>query len=65
MNTIISKDGTTIAFDKSGKGLAIILVCGASVDHTENAPLAALLAEHFIVYNYHRRGRGESGDTPP
>ena len=65
MNTVISKDGTTIAFDKSGQGLAVILVCGASVDHTENAPLATLLAEHFTVYNYHRRGRGESGDTPP
>jgi pimeloyl-ACP methyl ester carboxylesterase len=30
-----------------------------------NAPLAWELAEHFTVYNYARRGRGESGDTPP
>jgi pimeloyl-ACP methyl ester carboxylesterase len=30
-----------------------------------NAPLAELLAEHFSVFNYDRRGRGDSGDTPP
>src|SRR5262245_33644780 len=65
MDQVHSKDGTPIAFDRSGKGPAIILVCGGSVDHTSNAPLAALLAEHFTVFNYHRRGRGESGDTPP
>ncbi len=54
-----------IAFDKSGQGEPVILVCGGSVDHTSNAPLAARLAEHFTVYNYHRRGRGDSGDTQP
>jgi pimeloyl-ACP methyl ester carboxylesterase len=27
--------------------------------------LAALLAQHFTVINYDRRGRGDSGDTPP
>ena len=65
MNKVISKDGTTIAFDQSGEGLPVILVCGGSVDHTSNAPLAALLAAGFTVFNYHRRGRGDSGDTPP
>jgi pimeloyl-ACP methyl ester carboxylesterase len=30
-----------------------------------NAPLAALLAEQFTVFNYDRRGRGDSGDTLP
>ena len=29
MNTVISKDGTTIAYDKTGNGPAIILVDGA------------------------------------
>jgi pimeloyl-ACP methyl ester carboxylesterase len=65
MNKVTSKDGTTIAYDRSGTGPAVILVCGGSVDHTSNAPLAALLAEHFTVFNYHRRGRGASGDTAP
>jgi pimeloyl-ACP methyl ester carboxylesterase len=40
-------------------------VCGGSTDRSANAPLAALLAEHFTVFNYDRRGRGDSGDTPP
>jgi hypothetical protein len=48
-----------------GEGPPVILVCGGSVDHSSNAPEAAQLAEHFTVFNYHRRGRGDSGDTPP
>jgi len=65
MKNVISKDGTTIAFDQLGKGPAVILICGGSVDRTSNAPLAALLAEPFTVFNYDRRGRADSGDTPP
>jgi pimeloyl-ACP methyl ester carboxylesterase len=65
MNTVISSDGTTIAFDRLGDGPPIILVGGGSVDRSANAPLAALLASHFTVINYDRRGRGDSGDTPP
>ncbi len=65
MEKIISKDRTSIAYDQLGNGPAVILVCGGSVDRTSNAPLAALLAENFTVFNYDRRGRGDSGDTPP
>jgi pimeloyl-ACP methyl ester carboxylesterase len=65
MKKVISKDGTSIAYDQLGKGPAVILVCGGSVDRASNAPLAALLAKHFTVFNYDRRGRGDSGDTPP
>ena len=63
MNKVQSKDGTTIAFDRSGDGPPVILVCGASTDRRANAPLATLLAQHFSVFNYDRRGRGDSGDT--
>jgi pimeloyl-ACP methyl ester carboxylesterase len=63
MSTVISKDGTTIAFDRSGKGPAIILVVGAFNDRATGAPLARSLERHFTVFNYDRRGRGESGDT--
>ena len=45
MDTVRSKDGTTIAFDKP--------------------QLAELLAQHFTVHSYDRRGRGESGDSKP
>jgi pimeloyl-ACP methyl ester carboxylesterase len=40
-------------------------VTGGLDDGSENAPLAAELAEHFTVFNYARRGRGDSGDTQP
>ena len=65
MNKVQSKDGTIIAFDRSGDGPPVILLCGASTDRMANAPLAKLLAEHFTVFNYDRRGRGDSGDTKP
>src|SRR3712207_3934910 len=65
MNKAHSSDGTAIAFDRLGDGPPVILVCGASTDRTANAPLAALLAQRFTVFNYDRRGRGDSGDTPP
>lgn len=65
MQTVTSKDGTRIAFDRLGEGPAVILVSGGSVDRSSNAALAELLAPHFTVYNYDRRGRGPSGDTPP
>ena len=70
MNKVTSKDGTTIAFDKSGEGPALILVGGAfeqRVFDSETAKLASqpLLTQHFTVYHYDRRGRGESTDTQP
>ena len=67
MNNVSSKDGTQIAFDRSGAGPALILVDGALCSRTFGpmGPLAALLAPHFTVYTYDRRGRGDSGDTLP
>lgn len=65
MRKVTSKDGTTIAFDRLGDGPPVILIVGASVDRSANAPFAALLAQHFTVFNYDRRGRGDSGDTAP
>lgn len=65
MPHVTSADGTRIAYDRQGTGPAVILVGGTLDDGAENAPLARLLANHFTVYNYARRGRGNSGNTPP
>jgi pimeloyl-ACP methyl ester carboxylesterase len=67
MRTVISQDGTPIAFDQSGQGSVLILVAGALCARLSwsGPELAKLLAPHFTVYNYDRRGRGDSGDTKP
>ena len=68
MQTVTSQDGTTIAFDKAGSGPAVILVNGATAYRASDpfmAHLAELLGNYFTVYNYDRRGRGDSGDTRP
>lgn len=62
MSIVVSKDNTTISFDKSGQGPVVILVAGALSDRSDTTKLAGLLAENFTVINYDRRGRGESGD---
>lgn len=67
MNKVTSKDGTSIAYDQLGAGPPVILVAGALGVRTHPivADLAQLLAEHFTVINYDRRGKGDSGDTAP
>jgi pimeloyl-ACP methyl ester carboxylesterase len=63
MQKVTSKDGTEIAFEKSGNGPALIIVGGSLADHQFYGPLADELAKHFMVYNFDRRGRGQSGNT--
>jgi len=65
MIEVTSKDGTIIGFDRLGEGPPVVLVCGGSTARSANAPLAGLLARRFTVFNYDRRGRGDSGDTAP
>jgi pimeloyl-ACP methyl ester carboxylesterase len=65
MQTVRSADGTTIAFERSGQGPALVLVAAASATRRELAPLAAALAPDFTVFAYDRRGRGDSTDTLP
>lgn len=65
--TVRSKDGSPIAFDRSGSDPALILVDGALCSRAfgPSSKLAAILSQHFTVYAYDRRGRGESGNTSP
>ncbi len=65
MTKVISRDGTPLAYEVRGGGEPLILVGGAFSTGTAEAPLAALLAPHFRVVTYDRRGRGGSGDTAP
>jgi pimeloyl-ACP methyl ester carboxylesterase len=51
-----------IACDRLGEGSPVVLVLGAFNTRPTGAPLAAALAARHTVYNYDRRGRGESGD---
>jgi pimeloyl-ACP methyl ester carboxylesterase len=55
----------TIAFDRLGDGPPVIIVLGAFNTRDTGAPLAAALAAEHTVFNYDRRGRGESGDSAP
>ena len=67
METVRSKDGTAIAFDRTGAGPPVILVGGAFSWRSWKGfvELASLLSSRYAVLNYDRRSRGDSGDTPP
>jgi pimeloyl-ACP methyl ester carboxylesterase len=65
MDKVTSRDGTPIAFDRLGDGPPVIVVCGAMCDRALMRPTAEELAKHFTVFNYDRRGRGDSHDTTP
>jgi len=65
MELIESADGTRIALDRSGSGPPLVIVLGAFCDRSTSKPLAALLARRYTVYEYDRRGRGDSGNGLP
>jgi pimeloyl-ACP methyl ester carboxylesterase len=65
MQTLQSYDGTSIAYERTGSGPALILVDGALCSRAFGPmpKLVPLLAPHFTVYTYDRRGRGDSADA--
>jgi pimeloyl-ACP methyl ester carboxylesterase len=65
METVTSADGTRIAFWREGSGPPLLMVHGGVCDHLAWYYVVPLLARKFTVYTYDRRGRGESGNTPP
>ena len=64
---VTSRDGTAIAYERAGSGPALVLVDPAlgyrGFDNVRG--LGERLTADFTVYSYERRGRGDSGDTPP
>jgi pimeloyl-ACP methyl ester carboxylesterase len=65
MQTVASKDGTSIAYCYEGAGPNLLIIGGALADHRVYEPLAQALGPHFTVFSLDRRGRGLSGDTEP
>jgi pimeloyl-ACP methyl ester carboxylesterase len=65
--TVTSADGTVIVFDQSGAGPALVLVQSALMDRADPvmSGVAVGLSRWFTVFNYDRRGHGDSGDTQP
>lgn len=60
-DTVLSADGTPIAFEVLGAGPPLVLVAGMFCTRATLRPLAEALADRFQVAVYDRRGRGDSG----
>lgn len=66
MQRVISADGTPVAYWRSGQGPPLLLVHGATADHSTTWRFVRpLLERHFTVLAMDRRGRGASGDAEP
>ena len=63
MEKISSTDGTTIAYERTGSGMPLVLVHGTGGAYTRWAPIQPALEKHFSVYAIDRRGRGESTEV--
>jgi pimeloyl-ACP methyl ester carboxylesterase len=65
MHTVTSQDGTNIAYWRSGAGSPLLLIHGATADHTTTWRFVLPeLERRFTIYAMDRRGRGGSGDSP-
>jgi len=63
MPQLTSCDGSSIAYEQTGQGPAVVLIHVGPFTQALNAGLASLLADRFTVHTYDRRGRGHSGGT--
>jgi pimeloyl-ACP methyl ester carboxylesterase len=64
MQTTTSRDGTPIAYWRSGSGPPLVLIHGATADHQRWATVLPKLEPYFTLLAVDRRGRGNSGDHP-
>jgi pimeloyl-ACP methyl ester carboxylesterase len=63
MNSILSRDGTSIRYFRRGHGPAILLIHGTAADHSRWAAVVPSLQRQFTIYAMDRRGRGGSSDA--
>jgi pimeloyl-ACP methyl ester carboxylesterase len=61
---VTSPDGASIAVFPTGSGRPLVLVHGATADHTTWRTSGPFLAAHHSLYAIDRRGRGDSIDPP-
>jgi pimeloyl-ACP methyl ester carboxylesterase/NTP pyrophosphatase (non-canonical NTP hydrolase) len=61
--SVTSRDGTPIAYERSGTGPPLVLVHGGISDHTYWRSVLPALSARFTTYAMDRRGRGQSGDA--
>jgi pimeloyl-ACP methyl ester carboxylesterase len=62
---VTSSDGTPVSVWKGGSGPPLLLIHGATADHSTTWRFVrSELEERFTVYAMDRRGRGGSGDGP-
>lgn len=59
-----TSDGVTLGYRRLGSGPPLLLVHGGATDQRCFDPIRDLLARHFTVTAYDRRGRGTSDDGP-
>jgi pimeloyl-ACP methyl ester carboxylesterase len=64
METIVSADGTSIGYERTGQGPPLVLVHGTGRDHSVWTSCLPYLTPHACVCAVDRRGRGASGDAP-
>ena len=64
MESVISRDGTRIAYHCSGEGPPLVLVHGTGAQMATGWPAFPALEARFMTVAVQRRGRGESGDGP-
>jgi pimeloyl-ACP methyl ester carboxylesterase len=62
--SVASNDGTPIAVFSSGSGSPLLVVHGATADHTTWRSVGPVLERRFRLHAIDRRGRGASGDGP-
>jgi pimeloyl-ACP methyl ester carboxylesterase len=62
--TILSLDRTPIAVFSAGEGSPLVLVHGATADHTTWRTSGPMFGDRHATHAIDRRGRGASGDGP-
>jgi pimeloyl-ACP methyl ester carboxylesterase len=60
MQSFKSRDGTQIAYERSGTGPPLVFIHGGWADHASWSLVLPTLADHFAVYAVDRRGCGQS-----